>query len=204
MQITVDRGVFIHPWLAVLIVFLSSGAIMVLELVAGRLMAPILGVSLYTWTSIIGVILAGISLGNFTGGLLADRFASRGTLSALFILAAIASASILWTVELTRSVTDLDLPVMIQVLLAFAIAFLLPALLLGTISPVVVKLTLSDLKETGNVVGRIYAAGAAGSIAGTFLAGVWLISQFGTRGIVLGVVGLLLVMGLLIGWGNLR
>jgi len=123
VQITVDRGAFIHPWLAVLIVFLSSGAIMVLELVAGRLMAPILGVSLYTWTSIIGVILAGISLGNFTGGLLADRFASRGTLSALFILAAMASASILWTVELTRSVTDLDLPVMIQVLLAFAIAF---------------------------------------------------------------------------------
>jgi len=204
VQITVDRGTFIHPWLAVLIVFLSSGAIMVLELVAGRLMAPILGVSLYTWTSIIGVILAGISLGNFTGGLLADRFASRGTLSALFILAAIASASILWTVELTRSVTDLDLPVMIQVLLAFAIAFLLPALLLGTISPVVVKLTLSDLKETGNVVGRIYAAGAAGSIAGTFLAGFWLISQFGTRGIVWGVVGLLLVMGLLIGWGSRR
>ena len=60
---------------------------------------------------------------------------------------------------------------MIQVLLAFAVVFLLPAVLLGTISPLVVKLTLSDLGETGSVVGRIYAAGAAGSIAGIFLAG---------------------------------
>jgi predicted membrane-bound spermidine synthase len=73
----------ISPWSASLIVFLSSGAIMVLELVAGRLMAPVLGVSLYTWTSIIGVILAGISLGNYIGGMLADRFASRGTLVVL-------------------------------------------------------------------------------------------------------------------------
>jgi spermidine synthase len=204
MQIMSEEGTFIRPWLAVLIVFLSSGAIMVLELVAGRLMAPILGVSLYTWTSIIGVILAGISLGNFAGGMLADRFASPSTLTILFMLAALACASILWTVEGTRVVTDLPVPVMTQVLLAFAMAFLLPALLLGTISPVVVKLTLADLRNAGNVVGRIYAAGAAGSIAGTFLAGFWLISEFGTRTIVWGVPGLLLGMAVLISWRRKR
>lgn len=204
MQMISEHGTLIRPWLAALIVFLSSGAIMVLELVAGRLMAPVLGVSLYTWTSIIGVILAGISLGNFAGGVLADRFASRNTLAILFMLSSVASASILWTVEKSRAVTDLPLPVMAQVLLAFATAFLLPAILLGTISPVVVKLTLADLRETGNIVGRIYAAGAAGSIAGTFLAGFWLISQFGTRAIVWGVTGLLLAMALSISWGSRR
>ncbi len=195
---------FFSTWSASLIVVLSSGAIMVLELVAGRLMAPVLGVSLYTWTSIIGVILAGISLGNYIGGLLADRFASRGTLVVLFVLSAVASASILWTIDMTGTITDLPVPVMLQVLLAFAIVFLLPAVLLGTISPVVVKLTLSDLNETGNVVGRIYAAGAAGSIVGTFLAGFWLISSFGTRTIVWGVAGLLLVMGLVVSWRSCR
>jgi spermidine synthase len=150
------------------------------------------------------VILAGISLGNYIGGMLADRFASRGTLVLLFVLSAAASVSILWTIEMTGAVTDLPLPVVVQVLLAFAVVFFLPALLLGTISPLVVKLTLSDLKKTGNVVGRIYAAGAAGSIAGTFLAGFWLISTFGTRTIVWGVAGLLLLMGLFIGWGRRR
>ena len=204
MKTTVENGILIRPWPASLIVFLSSGAIMVLEIVAGRLMAPILGVSLYTWTSIIGVILAGISLGNFAGGLLADRFASRSTLALLFVLSAVASASILWTVGVSTAITDLPLSVMVQVLLAFTTAFLLPAILLGTISPVVIKLTLSDLRETGHVVGRIYAAGAAGSIAGTFLAGFWLISQFGTRAIVWGVAGLLLIIGLLISRGRRR
>ncbi len=66
---------FRHPWLwqPDLIVFVSSGCIMILELVAGRIVAPYVGVSLYTWTGIIGVVLAGISLGNYLGGWLADR-----------------------------------------------------------------------------------------------------------------------------------
>ena len=65
-----------RPWLPVLIVFVSNVCIMVLELVAGRIIAPYVGVSLYTWTSVIGVVLAGISLGNYLGGRLADRWAS--------------------------------------------------------------------------------------------------------------------------------
>jgi predicted membrane-bound spermidine synthase len=52
-------------WQPNLIVFISSGCIMILELVAGRMIAPYVGVSLYTWTSIIGIVLAGISLGNY-------------------------------------------------------------------------------------------------------------------------------------------
>ena len=48
-------------------VFVSSACLLVLEIAAGRLLAPYVGVSLYTWTSIIGVILAGLSLGNWLG-----------------------------------------------------------------------------------------------------------------------------------------
>ncbi|MFA5251569.1 MAG: fused MFS/spermidine synthase, partial [Phycisphaerae bacterium] len=58
-------------------VFLSSACIMVLELVAGRLIARHLGSSLYTWTSVIGVVLAGITIGNYLGGRIADRFEAR-------------------------------------------------------------------------------------------------------------------------------
>src|SRR3989339_2021969 len=55
------------------IIFFSSAFIMVVELVAGRLIARHLGSSIYTWTSVIGVILAGISIGNYLGGWLADQ-----------------------------------------------------------------------------------------------------------------------------------
>lgn len=56
-----------------LTIFLSSALLLVLEILAGRLIAPYVGVSLYTWTAIIGVILAGLSLGNWLGGVWADR-----------------------------------------------------------------------------------------------------------------------------------
>ena len=57
-----------------MVVFIASFCTLVIELVAGRIMAPYVGVSLYTWTSIIGVVLAGISVGAYVGGLLADRY----------------------------------------------------------------------------------------------------------------------------------
>ena len=58
-------------------VFISSAILLVLEITAGRLIAPYVGVTIYSWTSIIGVILAGLSLGNWLGGRLADRGAGE-------------------------------------------------------------------------------------------------------------------------------
>src|SRR2546430_3067853 len=71
--------------------FLANGCLLVLELVAGRLLAPRIGVSLYTWTAIIGVVLAGISLGSWLGGKLADPRPGRSVLSFLFLLSAASS-----------------------------------------------------------------------------------------------------------------
>ena len=71
--------------------FVGSGCLLVLELVAGRILAPSIGVSLYTWTSVIGVVLAGLSLGNWLGGKIADRRPGRSVLSLLYLLSAIAS-----------------------------------------------------------------------------------------------------------------
>ena len=189
----------LSPWWAIYIVFLSNAAIMILEIVAGRLMAPVVGVSLYTWTSIIGIILAGISLGNYLGGKIADRWASRMVLAWLFVLSAAGSASILLVIDRIDPLTQLNAPRFVEIVLVFAAVFLLPATILGTISPVVVKLTLTDLSQTGSVVGKIYASGAMGSIVGTFAAGFVLISAFGTRQLVWGIAGGLLLIGFIIG-----
>ncbi|MCB9078576.1 MAG: fused MFS/spermidine synthase [Anaerolineaceae bacterium] len=193
--ITTDR---LQPFWAIVIVFLSNFCILVIELIAGRMMAPIVGVSLYTWTSIIGVVLAGISLGNYLGGKIADRWASRNVLALFFALSALGSMTILASLAWVGALQALDLPIIASVVLIFTAVFLLPATILGTISPIVVKLTLNDLSQTGDIVGKIYAAGALGSIAGTFATGFFLISTFGTRHIVWGVAGTLLLIGLII------
>src|SRR5436309_12141681 len=85
--------------------FVGSGCMLVLELVAGRILAPAIGVSLYTWTSVIGVVLAGVSLGNYLGGRLADRCPGRGMLSTIYLLAGLASALVL---ALARDISAVD------------------------------------------------------------------------------------------------
>ena len=77
------------------IVFLASACTLVLEIVAGRLLAPQLGVSIYTWTSIIGIVLAGISVGNYIGGRLADRFPPASTLGLTLLGASLLSFAVL-------------------------------------------------------------------------------------------------------------
>ncbi|MDP6454889.1 MAG: fused MFS/spermidine synthase [SAR202 cluster bacterium] len=183
-----------------LIVFTASACGLIIEIVAGRILAPSIGVSLYTWTSIIGVVLAGISLGNFTGGLIADRFPYPATLGFILLASGIASIAILPLLELTDQ-PFLALPILPRIVLLTTALFLLPSILLGMVTPVVIKLNLTDLTQTGNVVGRIYAVSTAGSILGTFLTGFVLIQTLGTRTVILGVSVALVVMA--VAFGNL-
>ena len=190
-------------WRPSLIVFISSGCVMVLELVVGRMIGSFLGMSLYTWTVIISVVLAGISLGNYLGGRLADRWASQRLLGAIFLLGGTASLGILAVDVLDRlsvleSISSQDLPLIVRLMVFAGIMCLLPCITLGTVSPVVAKMAVRDLEVAGRTVGRITAAGSAGSIAGTFVTGFLLISWLGTHAVVWGVGVLLIFFGLLI------
>ncbi|TAK26200.1 MAG: hypothetical protein EPO26_00590 [Chloroflexota bacterium] len=189
-----------NPWVACTIVFIASFCTLVIELIAGRIMAPYIGVSLYTWTSIIGVVLAGISLGNFTGGWLADRSASNVLLGALFIVSGILSLGILAATNLFVNLdVSREIPLMGRIVIYTAGIFFLPTFVLGTISPVVIKLSLVDLARTGSTVGLIYAVSTVGSIVGTFVTGFFLIEAMGTRSIVWTVAAILIVVGIVIG-----
>jgi len=175
-----------------IIVFIASFCTLVIELVAGRIMAPYVGVSLYTWTSIIGVVLAGISIGAYLGGLIADRYPRSSTLGWLLFLSGLGAFSISPLTNLVGGAQFLT-SLMIRILLITTIIFFVPSCLLGMISPVVVKLTLNNLEKTGNVVGKIYAFSTLGSILGTFATGFFLISWMGTRHILV-TMGIILIL----------
>ena len=78
-----------------IVVFTASACILVIEIVAGRILAPVIGVSLYTWTSIIGIVLAGISLGNYLGGRIADWRPDPTTLGLILLAGGVSSLAIL-------------------------------------------------------------------------------------------------------------
>jgi spermidine synthase len=179
-----------------IVVFIASFCTLVIELVAGRIMAPYVGVSLYTWTSIIGVVLAGISIGAYLGGLIADRYPRSSTLGWLLFLSGLGAFFISPLTNLVGA-AQFQTSLMIRILLITTIIFLVPSCLLGMISPVVVKLTLKNLEKTGNVVGKIYAFSTLGSILGTFATGFFLISWMGTRQILF-TMGIILILSALV------
>lgn len=205
----------LNAWAAYLIVFISSACSLILEIVAGRILAPYIGVSLYTWTSIIGVVLAGISLGNYAGGRIADRWSSPRTLGIILLGGGLASLLVLPLTLLAgdRELFRLDcgsaavlgglctpqLTIITKIVLLTTAIFFLPSFILGMVTPVVIRLSLRSLATSGNTVGKIYALSTLGSIVGTFVTGFVLIATFGTRQIVLGVGIVLLLMAVAVG-----
>lgn len=181
------------------IVFISSFCVMVIELVAARILAPYIGVSLYTWTSIIGTILASIALGNYTGGKIGDKYTSHLVLVAIFLAGALGTIAIL---PATKAVAAgnwfSNLPVMLNFTLKTCFIFALPALILSMVSPLAIKLTLTNLKQTGGIVGTIYAVSTIGAIAGTFMTGFYFILWFGVSMIVWLVACVLIITGVIV------
>lgn len=179
-------------------VFLSGAAIMTVELVASRLIARFLGSSLYTWTGVLGVILAGMSLGNYLGGRLADSARNLPRrIAGTFFAAAAACLSILWlNAWAGGSVALMGLSWPVRILLHMAWAFLLPATVLGAIGPMVAKLALERAAHVGRAIGTLYAWNAVGSIAGTFGTGFYLTAWMGSVRIVASMALLLALLGL--------
>lgn len=177
-----------------LLVFFTSAAVLVLEILAQRLLAPYLGVSLEVVTGVIGVILAGIALGAWAGGYAADRTDPARLLGPILIAGGLTALASPLVVDLIGPATPTTGPISIVILTT--VGFFAPAAVLSAVPPVVVKLRLATLDETGTVVGSYSAVGTAGGIFGTFFTGFVLIAAFPTRPIVIVVGGLLVVAGL--------
>ena len=184
--------------LATALVFFASGAVLVLEIVALRLVGPYVGVTLQVSSSVIGIALAAIAYGAWLGGRLADKYDPRLLLAPALLLAAIFTAVTLpmvrWGGEVLRGGAA---P---AVLLLAAMAVFLPAFLLSAITPLTVKLQLGDLRRTGEVVGRLSSFGTLGAITATLGTGFVLVAAMPSSWIVLTLAGVLAVAGFALGW----
>ncbi|MBA2553352.1 MAG: fused MFS/spermidine synthase [Geodermatophilaceae bacterium] len=180
-------------WLAGALVFLASAAVLVLEIVGLRLIAPYIGITLETSSAIIGVALAAIAAGAWTGGRLADETDPRRRLGLLLL----AGGALMMLVPpvVARAGQELAGTGAGGVLFLAALAVFFPAAVLSAVPPMVVKLQLASLSRTGTVVGRLSGIGTVGAIAGTFLTGFVLVTLIPSRLILIGTGGVLLVAG---------
>jgi MFS family permease len=179
-------------WLAVVLVVGTSAAVLVLEILAARLLAPYVGVSIETYTGIIGTVLAGIAVGAWLGGAAADRVDPRRLIPVLLVTGgalAIATVPTVRALGAGGESTGLG-----GIMVLTAVGFLPSATVLSAVAPAVVKLQLGDLASTGTTVGRLSAYGTAGAIVATFLTGFVLVAVAAVTTIII-AVGLLLVAG---------
>ena len=199
------RAPALPPLLAAVLTFIATASVLVLEIAAGRLLAPYVGVSLTTYTGIIGAILAGIALGAWLGGKVADAVGPLPLLGPAFILGGLSAVA---SVPIVGAIGDVGLGEgFVATILLATTGFVLPAAIISATAPMLVRGTLTDLATSGSIVGWLSAIGTVGAITGTFLTGFVLLGLFPTRvlivavGIGLAAIGVVLTLWLRRGRG---
>lgn len=180
--------------LAYSVAFLSGGVLLGLEIVASRILAPYFGNSVYVWGSLISVFLLALSIGYWLGGIQADKRPSLVVLAKILASAAVCILVLpLVYLPVGKYIADLGLEFRFSVLLISMLFFLVPSVLMGMVSPFVIKLSATGLDEIGRTAGRVYAISTLGSISGAIAVSFFFIQWLGTRAIVV-VLGLILLL----------
>lgn len=179
-----------------LIIFTSGSVVMILELIGARILAPFLGTSIFVWTSLIGIILGALSVGYHLGGKFSRKNPSLDFLAKIFLAAGVLIFIIPLMKDPVLSISTL-FGVKWGSVFATICLFTLPSIILGMVSPYVIRLKVETVEETGNIAGNLYALSTLGSITGTFLAGFYLIPAFGSVQIIYGLSIVLLILSIL-------
>lgn len=170
------------------IAFLGGASVMALEITGSRVLAPYLGTSVFVWTNLIGVIMASLSLGYWWGGRMADQHPTFQRLAIILALAATFSGiTAVWQQPVLAWLESAGLELRLSALAATLLLFAPASTLLGMVTPFVARLKLDSLTTAGSEVGRLYAISTAGSIAGTFAAGYFLLGMMGSSRILYGI-----------------
>jgi spermidine synthase len=169
-------------------VFLAGAALMSLEIVGARILAPVFGTSIFVWGSLITVFLASLAAGAALGGRLADRRPRPDVLSDLLVL----SGALTWVVFLApapvmRFFAEAAMPDRFRSLLAAVVLFAAPCTFMGMVTTFAVRLAAREISTIGSTAGRLSAISTAGSIGGTFATTFFVIPAVSTSPILFGI-----------------
>jgi spermidine synthase len=188
------------------LVFVVGAASLGAEIAAARLMAPFFGASTIVWANTIGVVLVALSAGYWLGGRLGDRHPHLRSLCLVVAAAAVLLAVVPFVAQPFFDVSvdaldEISAGAFVGSLIAVLFLVAVPVLMLGTVSPWAIRLSVPDVEHSGRVAGRLYAISTVGSLVGTMLAALALIPFLGTHRTFLAfAVALGLVAALGLGW----
>lgn len=193
----------------VLIAFAVSGfAALGYEVVWTRVLALVIGGSVYAFATMLLTFLAGLAVGSLLMTRWLPRLRGRelavfawleiAIAAAVLIVVVLAGRLPMMFIGLARVMPESFLGIqLMQLLLAFLV--MLPAtLLLGALFPLVCRLYTGAVDWMGGQVGRLYAANTVGAILGAVAAGFALIPWLGSRGALIALAALSAAVGLAI------
>ena len=157
---------------------LCGALVMVIEVLGSRIIGPFFWVSLFVWTALITVTLLSLAAGYALGGYWADRHPSPDWLYGLIIVAGILTGLIpflkAWVIQAT-----IPLGLRMGALVSSTLLFAPTLVLLGCVSPYVVRIAAREFGRIGRTVGVLYAVSTAGSFVGTAATGFFVIAYIG-------------------------
>jgi hypothetical protein len=178
-----------------LLAFTGGFVIMSLELLGGRVLAPYFGSSIYVWGSIITVFMLSLSLGYLIGGKWSVRHPSLLRFGCIFIVgAALMYPLVLFAEPAMQWIFQRVEDPRYGSLLASAILFMVPTIILGMISPYSVRLLVETIEHSGQIAGRLYFVSTLGSALGTLATSFYLVLHFEINTILVMMIAALVVM----------
>ena len=162
--------------------FLVGSVLMGFEMLGSRYLFPYFGGGIGTWASLISIVLCALAIGYFVGGALVDKYPSRKLIGGAVLVAAA-------YLSLVPRVADLMMSWILAhwgdgagaILAAAAALLIIPMSLLGTFSPVAVRLLIRQVHHTGRVSGLVYGISTLGNVTGTLVTTFVLIPAIGSR-----------------------
>lgn len=176
--------------------FFGGFIIMSLELLGGRILAPYFGSSIYVWGSIITIFMLSLSGGYLAGGKLSLFNPSMNKFGVIFLIAALLLSPLIYVAEVAmETIFDLVSDPRYGSLLASAILFTLPTVILGMISPYSVRLLIETVEKSGQVAGKLYFVSTLGSAFGTLATSFYLVLWFEINTILIFMTASLALLG---------
>ena len=178
-----------------IVVLVSGAAILVVETLATRLVAPYVGLTRESTTAVIGVALAGIAVGASLGGRWADVFPPRRVAAGALVVGGLGVLAVRPLVRLLGPVLG---PGPVAAILLVAASTLVSVTALAMVTPAITRARLTSVDGSGSVIGELSAAGTIGSLAGTFLTGFVLVAFLPVTAILLVTAAACLLLALLV------
>ena len=174
----------------------SGFFVMSVELLGGRLLAPMFGSSIYVWGAIITIFMLALSLGYLAGGRWSTHSPSVRKLGGILVVAAVSVLpTLLFGVQLLDWSAALVPDPRFGSLLGSTLLFFVPTFFSGMISPYAVRLIVEERATSGRHAGQLYFVSTFGSATGTLLTSFYLVLYFEVNHILLGLLAISFALG---------